>query len=81
MAGFVSSDAVQQLRGRFSGEVLESGNPGYEQVRQVHSGLIDKRVGLIARCEGTADVVGIEISARGGGRNVALVALSWTASS
>lgn len=80
MAGFISSDAVEQLRGQFSGEVLEPADPGYDHARQVHNGLIDKRPGLIARCQVTADVVdavnfgrdnGMEISVRGGGHNVA----------
>ena len=41
----------------FAGELLRSGDSGYEEARQVHNGLIDRRPALIARCRGTADVV------------------------
>jgi FAD/FMN-containing dehydrogenase len=80
MAAFIPSDALEHLRGQISGLVLEPGQPGYEEARRVHNGLIDKQPALIVRCQGTADVVdavnlgrdnGMEISVRGGGHNVA----------
>src|SRR5205814_1835842 len=55
-------------------------NPGYDDVRRVHNGLIDKRPALIARCAGTADVadavklareLDVAVAVRGGGHNVA----------
>ena len=55
-------------------------DPGYDDARKVHNGLVDKRPALIARCRGTTDVVdavrfasthGLEIAVRGGGHNVA----------
>lgn len=61
-------------------KILRPGEPGYDDARRVHNGLIDKRPSLIARCGTTADVVaavararadGLEISVRGGGHNVA----------
>src|SRR5206468_4332063 len=64
----------------FSGAVIDPNHDRYEEARQVHNGLIDKRPALIARCHGTADVVdaiafaresGLEISVRGGGHSVA----------
>src|SRR5918996_5559331 len=73
-------DTVGQLREAFSGQVLAPGEPGYDEARRIHNGLIDKRPALIARCLNTADVVdavnfgreeGLEISVRGGGHNVA----------
>jgi FAD/FMN-containing dehydrogenase len=60
--------------------VLRPDDAGYEEARQIHNGLIDKRPAVIARCLGTADVVaavnlargqGLEVSVRGGGHNVA----------
>ena len=63
-----------------SGPVLAPGDPGYDAVRRVHNGLIDRHPAVIARCVHTADVVdavsfgrseGLEISVRGGGHNVA----------
>lgn len=70
----------EELSGAFSGELLRAGHDGYEEARQVHNGMIDKRPELIARCRNTADVrdavnlgreSGAEISVRGGGHNVA----------
>lgn len=80
MGGLIGSDGVAELRGRFSGHVLEPGDPSYEEARRIHNGLIDKHPALIARCQNTADVVdavnfgrdhGMEVSVRGGGHNVA----------
>lgn len=73
-------DTVSQLRETFSGEILAPGEPGYEEARRIHNGLIDKHPALIARCLHTGDVVdavnlgreeGLEISVRGGGHNIA----------
>src|SRR5215218_10559892 len=64
----------------FAGELLRPADRAYDDVRRVHNGLIDKRPGLIARCSSTDDVVvavslarrlGVELSVRGGGHNVA----------
>jgi FAD binding domain/Berberine and berberine like len=68
------------LAAGFSGVILAPGEPGYDETRKIHNGLIDKHPALIARCRGTADVVdavnfaresGLEVSVRGGGHNVA----------
>jgi FAD/FMN-containing dehydrogenase len=73
-------DELQVLEATLSGEILRSGDEGYEEARRVHNGLIDKEPALIARCRGTADVVnaialardrGLEISVRGGGHSIA----------
>jgi FAD/FMN-containing dehydrogenase len=74
------SSAVAELVGRFSGQLLQPSDAGYEEARRVHNGLVDKRPALIARCRGVADVVdavnlakqlGLEVAVRGGGHNVA----------
>jgi FAD/FMN-containing dehydrogenase len=74
------SDALSELATTFSGQLLQPADPGYDEARRVHNGLIDKRPALIARCRGTADVVdaiglarklGLEVAVRGGGHNVA----------
>jgi FAD/FMN-containing dehydrogenase len=76
----VDTSPLAALKASFSGDVLGPGDPGYDEARHVHNGLIDKRPALIARCLSTADVVeavnlgrdeGREISVRGGGHNVA----------
>ena len=69
-----------ELSVAFNGSSSRPGDAGYDDVRMVHNGLIDKRPGLIARCHNVADVRdavnfgrenGLEISVRGGGHNVA----------
>jgi FAD/FMN-containing dehydrogenase len=71
--------ALEQLASTFTGRLLQSSDPGYDDARQLHNGLIDKRPAIIARCHGTADVAGavtlarslnLEIAVRGGGHNV-----------
>jgi len=73
-------ERIQTLATGFSGSLLQPGEAGYEEARRVHNGLIDKRPALIARCHTPGDVsraigfardVGLEISVRGGGHNVA----------
>jgi FAD/FMN-containing dehydrogenase len=73
-------EVATELGARFSGELLQPGQPGYDEARRVHNGLVDKRPKLIARCRGVADVVdalnlartlGLEVAVRGGGHNVA----------
>ena len=80
MSSVTSEDCVQLLAEVLSGQVLAPGDPGYDEARRVHNGLIDKHPAAIARCLHTADVVdavnfgrseGLEISVRGGGHNVA----------
>jgi FAD/FMN-containing dehydrogenase len=75
-----TADGVQFLREASSGPVLTPGDAGYDDVRRVHNGLIDKYPAAIARCFHTADVVsairfaddeGLDVSIRGGGHNVA----------
>ena len=72
--------AVAEMVGTFSGLLLRPGDAGYDAARRVHNGMVDKRPSLIARCRGATDVVdavrlahdlGLEVSVRGGGHNVA----------
>ena len=74
------NDSIIELRKTFTGQLLQPNDPGYDEARRVHNGLIDKRPALIARCRGVADVVdavklghdlGLEVAVRGGGHNVA----------
>jgi FAD/FMN-containing dehydrogenase len=73
-------DAVTELADRFSGQLLQPADAGYEDARKVHNGLVNKRPLLIARCRGVADVVdavnlarklSLKVAVRGGGHNVA----------
>jgi FAD/FMN-containing dehydrogenase len=76
----MDTEAVQQLRATFRGEVIGPDDPGYEQARKVFNGMVDKRPALIARVRGVADVVAavkfargqnLPIAIRGGGHSVA----------
>lgn len=64
----------------FSGKVIAPADAGYNEARSVWNAMIDKRPGLIARCENTDDVIAVvnhardkdlPISIRAGGHNVA----------
>jgi FAD/FMN-containing dehydrogenase len=72
--------AVDELRSRMRGQLLESGDDGYEAARTVYNAMFDRRPALIARCAGAADVIaalaagrelGLPIAVRGGGHSVA----------
>ncbi len=74
------ADAVIELASKFSGQLLQPADAGYEEARKVHNGLVNKRPVLIARCRGLADIVDavkvardqkLEVAVRGGGHNVA----------
>src|SRR3954447_20626403 len=71
---------VGELSGQVSGLVVSPHDAGYDEARAIHNGLVDRRPALIVRCRTTADVVvalefarsvGLEVSVRGGGHNVA----------
>jgi FAD/FMN-containing dehydrogenase len=68
------------LRARIRGNVLTTGDEGYETARQLWNAMIDRRPGLIVRCSGAADVraavdfardTGAVLAVRGGGHNIA----------
>ena len=74
------AERLAALRGSFSGELLQEDDAGYDEARQVHNGLIDRRPALIARGRTASDVAaaiqfaratGLDISVKGGGHNVA----------
>jgi FAD/FMN-containing dehydrogenase len=76
--GTLDTIAVQDLRSRLRGELLQPGDAGYEQARQVYNGMIDRRPALIARCVDVADVVHavnfarehhLTLAVRGGGHS------------
>ena len=64
--------------------LIRPGDPGYDDARQVWNGMIDHRPAVIARVESTDEVVaaiafaraaGLPVSIRGGGHNVAGLAV------
>ncbi len=81
----VPSTEVERFTTRLIGEVLQSGDAGYDEARTVWNGMVDKHPGLIARCSGKDDVVAsvnfardheLSVSVRGGGHNYAGKAVS-----
>ena len=59
-------------------ELIQPGDPGYDEARKVHNGMIDKRPQMIARCSDVADVIScvsfarennVLLAVRGGGHN------------
>ncbi len=73
------------LSGLTRGVIFKPGDPGYDESRAVWNGMIDRRPGLIIRCIGAADVVtcvrfarerNLQICIRGGGHNIAGLAVS-----
>ena len=70
---------IQPLRLIFHGELLQSGDSGYDSARQIWNASVDKHPTLIARCSGVADVIAavnfardhnLLTAIRGGGHNV-----------
>jgi FAD/FMN-containing dehydrogenase len=75
---------VTQLRGRMRGAVLTPDDAEYDSARQIWNAMVDRRPGAIARCTGPEDVStavtfarenDLVISIRGGGHNIAGLAL------
>ncbi|WP_417531275.1 FAD-binding oxidoreductase [Marinobacter lipolyticus] len=74
----MDTEAINQLKGTFRGDILEPGDAEYDDVRALYNAMIDKRPRLIARCCNTADVVtavrfgrdqGLLVALRGCGHN------------
>ena len=66
------------LGSTFAGELITPDDPGYDQVRQLGNGMIDKRPALITRCTSAQDVQialahareqGLIVAVRGGGHS------------
>jgi hypothetical protein len=64
-----------ELAAALRGDLIMTGDPGYDQARAIYNAMIDKHPAAIARCRGTADVTtcvrfarshGLEIAIRGG---------------
>ena len=76
----LKDELVRELAPRVTGPVLSPQDPGYDEARTVHNGLVDRSPAVIVRARTAGDVVaalafarraGMEVSVRGGGHNVA----------
>ena len=74
------ADSIEGLGEQVEGEVLVSGQPGYDDARAVWNAMIDRKPAIIIRCKNADDVVqavtyardhNLPMSIRGGGHNVA----------
>lgn len=79
MAG-VTSEAIADFKSQLRGPLLQPGDPGYDEARNIWNAMIDRRPAMIVRCAGSADVMrGIAfardhdllLAVRGGGHNIA----------
>jgi FAD/FMN-containing dehydrogenase len=70
--------ALQELRARVRGELIQPGDAGYEEARKVYNGMINRHPALIVRCVDVADVMStvnfareqrLTLAVRGGGHN------------
>jgi len=80
MSTTLDNEHVRELAGQVSGLVLSPEDPGYDEARAVHNGLVDRSPAVIVRARTAGDVTaalalarraGLEVSVRGGGHNVA----------
>ena len=69
---------VAQFKAQLRGELVEPGDPGYEEARKVYNGMISRKPRLIAKCADVADVMAavrfgrehrLPVAVRGGGHN------------
>ena len=76
----LTTDDVAELRARLRGPVLLPGDDGYDEVRGIWNGMIDRRPAVIARCLDVPDVVtavgvvrrtGVIVAVRGGDHSAA----------
>jgi FAD/FMN-containing dehydrogenase len=85
MTRHTADAALTGLRSGFAGELILPGDTAYDEARAIFNGMIDRRPGVIAQCDGVDDVIrairfgreqGLEIAVRGGGHSVAGKALN-----
>ncbi|MCA0275108.1 MAG: FAD-binding oxidoreductase [Proteobacteria bacterium] len=76
----VSAPVLDAFAASLRGQLLNAGDAGYDDARNVWNAMIDRRPGLIVRCAGAADVIAavnfarenhLLTAVRGGGHNIA----------
>ena len=53
----LDATTIEELKASLQGELIQPKDEGYNDVRKVWNGMIDKKPALITRCKGTADVI------------------------
>ena len=81
----LKEQAITSLTASLRGTVITGSDPRYDTARTLWNAMIDRRPALIVRCLGTADVLtavnfarerGLLLAVRGGGHNIAGLALA-----
>ncbi len=76
----LETTAVEHLKSRMRGKLVQPGEPGYDEARTIWNAMIDKRPALIASCAGLADILAavafarehrLLLAVRSGGHNIA----------
>jgi FAD/FMN-containing dehydrogenase len=71
---------LAEFKASLAGNLIQAGDPDYDEARKVYNGMIDRRPRLIVRCADVADVIAavdfarqnnLLVSIRGGGHNAA----------
>lgn len=74
------SAEIEKLKSGFWGDILLSGDKGYEDSRKIWNGMFDRKPAIITRCKGTDDVIkavnfarenSLLTAVKGGGHNSA----------
>jgi FAD/FMN-containing dehydrogenase len=77
-ASSAASDGANRLQAHFRGQLIESRDASYDEVRHIWNGMFDKKPALIARCTSAEDAsaainfareTGMPLAVRGGGHN------------
>jgi FAD/FMN-containing dehydrogenase len=80
----LQEDTVRKFKESLCGELILADDARYGDARSIWNGMIDRRPALIARCLGVADVLtcvnfarehGVALSIKGGGHNIAGLAV------
>src|SRR5215213_1807216 len=78
IAPTLDETAVQGLAAAMRGNLIQPGDPAYDEARTLYNAMIDKHPALIARCTNVADVIAavnfardndVLVAIRGGGHN------------
>lgn len=81
----IDAARVAAFRAALRGALITANDPGYHESRSVWNAMIDRRPALVARCAGVADIMagvqfarehGIALSIKGGGHNIAGLAVA-----
>ena len=81
----IDAGAIEQLTAGIRGTVLQQGDAGYNEAREIWNAMIDRKPALMIQCSGVADVIqAIKFAAahdlltaiRGGGHNIGGSALA-----